>query len=75
VVTVCTSPAVGIHRNVRLHAEVVSRPQELPPQPLAEPYVTLSRHTAPVIQPAGRPRASDGTAAVQRLAFCPAIRY
>ena len=24
---------------------------ELPPQPLAEPYVTLSRHTAPVIQP------------------------
>src|SRR5690606_6059987 len=41
--------AVGA--DVRLHAEVVSRPRELPPQPLAEPYVTLSRHTAPVIQP------------------------
>jgi hypothetical protein len=26
-------------------------PRELPPQPLAEPYVTFSRHTAPVIQP------------------------
>ncbi|WP_454740217.1 hypothetical protein [Cupriavidus necator] len=31
---------------------VVSRPGEPPPEPLAEPYVTLSRHTAPVIQPA-----------------------
>ncbi|GAA0249747.1 hypothetical protein GCM10009086_01770 [Pseudomonas rhodesiae] len=40
-----------IDTDVRLHAEVVSRPRELPPQPLAEPYVTLSRHTAPVIQP------------------------
>ena len=29
----------------------VSRPKEFHPEPLAEPYVTLSRHTAPVIQP------------------------
>lgn len=43
---------VSIHANVSLHAEVVSRPGEPPPEPLAEPYVTLSRHTAPVIQPA-----------------------
>jgi hypothetical protein len=64
----------GVHADVGLHAEVVSRPQELPPQPLAEPYVKLSLHTAPVIQPAGRPRASDGTAAVQPFASCPAIR-
>ena len=28
---------------------LVSRPREFHPQPLAEPYVTLSRHTAPVI--------------------------
>lgn len=35
----------------QLPQDVVSRPRELPPQPLAEPYVTLSRHTAPVIQP------------------------
>jgi hypothetical protein len=29
---------------------VVSRPQELPPQPLAERYVNLSIHTAPIRQ-------------------------
>ena len=29
----------------------MSRPREFHPEPLAEPYVTLSRHTAPVIQP------------------------
>ena len=40
-----------IDANMRLHPEEVSRPRELPPQPLAEPYVTLSRHTAPVIRP------------------------
>jgi len=28
---------------------LVSRPREFHPQPLSEPYVTLSRHTAPVI--------------------------
>ena len=30
---------------------LVSRPREFHPRPLAEPYVTLSRHTAPIIQP------------------------
>ena len=30
---------------------VVSRPRELPPKPLSEPYVNLSAHTAPIIQP------------------------
>ena len=29
---------------------LVSRPREFHPQPLSEPYVTLSRHTAPIIQ-------------------------
>jgi hypothetical protein len=32
----------------------VSRPMELPHQPLAELYVNVSAHTAPVIQPAIR---------------------
>lgn len=40
-----------VHAHVRLHAEVASRPRGLPPQPLSDPYATLSRHTAPVIQP------------------------
>ena len=29
---------------------LVSRPREFHPQPLSEPYVTLSRHTAPITQ-------------------------
>lgn len=29
----------------------VSRPRELPPKSLSEPYVNLSAHTAPIIQP------------------------
>ena len=29
----------------------VSRPEDSHLQPLAEPYVTLSSHTAPIIQP------------------------
>ena len=68
-------PAAGIDANVRLHAEVVSRPLELPLQPLAEPYVTLPRHTAPVIQPVARPPANDGTAVGWPPASCPAIRH
>ena len=28
-----------------------SRPWELPPQPLTDPYVNLSIHTAPIVQP------------------------
>ena len=39
-----------------------SRPGELPPQPLAEPYVRLSPHTAPSVQP---PRPLDDLALVQ----------
>ena len=35
----------------QLAPEEVSRPRELPPEPLAEPYVNLSAHTAPIIQP------------------------
>ena len=34
---------------------VVSRPGEFHPQPLAEPYVTVSRHTAPIARPPARP--------------------
>ena len=30
---------------------LVSRPREFHPQPLAEPDVILSHHTAPIIQP------------------------
>ena len=30
------------------HAEAVSRPGELHPQPLVERYVSLSTHTAPI---------------------------
>jgi hypothetical protein len=33
-----------------VEALMVSRPQELPPQPLAERYVNLSIHTAPIRQ-------------------------
>jgi len=33
-----------------IKALMVSRPQELPPQPLAERYVNLSIHTAPIRQ-------------------------
>src|SRR5258708_36238889 len=33
----------------------VSRPGEFRPQPLAEPYVTVSRHTAPIALPQALP--------------------
>ena len=33
----------------------VSRPGELHPQPLVEPYVTVSRHTAPIARPVALP--------------------
>jgi hypothetical protein len=33
---------------------VVSRPEELPLRPLAEPDVNLSAHPAPIIQPTTR---------------------
>jgi hypothetical protein len=37
----------------------VSRPAEFYHQPLAEPYVTLSRHTAPIARAAGPPKTSQ----------------
>jgi hypothetical protein len=39
----------------------VSRPGEFRPQPLAEPYVTVSRHTAPIALPPARPYARQWT--------------
>src|SRR5450756_833961 len=51
----------------------------LPLSPLSDPYVTLSRHTAPVIQPYPQPPASDETTAVRHpsafvtTAHCPAF--
>ena len=38
----------------RTHDDEVSRPGELHPQALAEPYVNVSAHTAPSIRPPGR---------------------
>lgn len=35
-------PALAVDADVQLYPEVVSRPRELPPQPLAEPYVKLT---------------------------------
>src|SRR5271170_7860334 len=64
-----------VHPHVRLHAEVASRPRELPPQPLSDPYVTLSRHTAPVIQPYPQPHASGETTAVRRPSSCAATAH
>mgnify|MGYP003291099634 CR=1 FL=1 len=40
---------VRVRADVYLHPEVVSRPRDLPSQSLAEPYVTVSRHTALVV--------------------------
>jgi hypothetical protein len=34
-------PALAVHPDVQLRTEVVSRPEESHPEPLAEPYVTL----------------------------------
>ena len=48
----------------------VSRPREFRPRPLAELYVTLSRHTAPVIQPNAPFHASRQTISGIRSAFC-----
>lgn len=36
--------------SINCHLKKESRPAELPRQPLAEPYVNLSIHTAPIIQ-------------------------
>ena len=36
-----------------VQVEVVSRRREFHPPPLSEPCVTLSRHTAPTVEPVG----------------------
>ena len=46
--------------NLAINAQV-SRPRELHPKSLAEPYVTLLRHTAPIIQPIDRRTANGKT--------------
>src|SRR5664280_2500727 len=66
---------LAVHADMRLQTEVASRPRELPPQPLSDPYVTLSRHTAPVIQPCPQPHASDEITAVQRPSSCKATAH
>jgi len=51
----------------------VSRPRELPPQPLSEPSVNLSAHWAPIIQPPVLcPSSSGETAGVAFGQFHPA---
>ena len=48
--------------NDELRAWLSSHPGELPPEVLTEPYVTLSRHTAPIIHsPQHRHLASEQT--------------
>src|SRR5262249_5519832 len=64
--------ALAVHPHMRLHPEMASRPRDLPPQPLSDPYVTLSRHTAPVIQPHSLPHSSGKTASVLHSLACAA---
>src|ERR1017187_3818831 len=65
----------AVHPDMRLQTEVASRPRELPPRPLSEPYVTLSRHTAPVTQPYPQRHASDETTVAQRASSCAATAH
>jgi uncharacterized protein DUF6788 len=44
---------------IELKGRLESRPREFHPKPLAEPYVTLSRHTAPIVRTVIFPRASQ----------------
>src|ERR1035437_2294812 len=66
---------LAIHTDVRLGSEVASRPRELPPQPLSDPYVTLSRHTAPIIQQYPQPHASGETTPVRHPSSCAATAH
>src|ERR1035437_4742626 len=61
---------LAIDPDVRFHAEVASRPEEFHPQPLSDPYVTLSRHTAPIIQPCSLSTSSDEITAVRHPSSC-----
>ena len=38
----------------------MSSPEEFHPKALAEPYVNLSAHTAPIIQPGKAPQVANG---------------
>jgi len=67
--------ALAIHPHMGFHAEVASRPRVLPPQPLSDPYVTLSRHTAPIIQPDSQLHASGETTAVRHPSSCAATAH
>lgn len=42
---------VTVGMPVTRHPPQVSSPRELPPQALSDPYVNLSIHTAPIVQP------------------------
>ena len=42
---------VAVGMPVSQHPPQVSSPKELPLQALSEPYVNLSTHTAPIVQP------------------------
>src|ERR1035441_5713889 len=66
---------LAVHADMRLQPEVASRPRELPPQPLSDPYGTLSCHTAPAIQPDPQPHASGETTAVQHPSSCAATAH
>src|SRR5216683_5608502 len=52
--------------------QLVSRPRELPPQPLAEPCVSLSTHTAPITEPCHTTTASGQTAPTPDATLSPA---
>src|SRR5216684_4089088 len=52
--------------------QLVSRPRELPPQPLVEPCVSLSTHTAPLTEPCHTTAASEQTAPPPGATLSPA---
>ena len=67
----------GSPRKIRIVAgyKEVSRPGELHPESLAEPNVSLSTHSAPVIQPILRRHASGQTTRGGRSSPCVAILH
>ena len=54
-------------------AQTSSRPRELPPQSLTEPYVNLSIHTAPIVQPTHTQNANEQTTMVGVFEYASAI--
>jgi hypothetical protein len=57
------------------HLTLASSPGESHPEALSDPYVTLSRHTAPVIQRYSQLPSSGETVADQRPSSCAATAY